>query len=439
MANNMENCIPCKQFNHWIEIRLVDEHAKPFKGTLTGTLKDNSGSSHTVTFANGYLLKTGLSAGPVYININTNELIKSAYAHSSRKLGEASPVPALAKKEKGYVGSAIKYQNITVGDIWASPPERKIPESSYPGATGKMPVLIVDNSYMLEIKSIGKKENIIIVGSDVHNKSFCTQMMFVAAATNKIKSGLRPADNNIIAIVVNGYTNLEIGVLEEYRDKFELELVIINNIKQLIELINRNRDSVKIQDLYFYTHGYPGNIDFNMDGYPKIKLNLDVLSRLDKDSFVIGGIIHSFACRTGMSDSLFLLEKGQFANDKEAEPEKSLAMQMAQYFHVQVRAFLTRTFYRHVLRDSAKDSLIERELKKLRNKRGDNIVYTILDEYEGLPHSGISDGWKNIGAKRAGTDGYVLWPRKGGRLQPISDDTPRGLSKGERIFMAEGE
>jgi len=65
MANNMENCIPCKQFNHWIEIRLVDEYAKLFKGSLNGKLKDNGGQIHTIAFKDGYLLQTDLPAGPV--------------------------------------------------------------------------------------------------------------------------------------------------------------------------------------------------------------------------------------------------------------------------------------------------------------------------------------------------------------------------------------
>jgi hypothetical protein len=65
------------------------------------------------------------------------------------------------------------------------------------------------------VRTIAKKENIILIGSEVHNKSFWTQMMFIAAATHKIKSGLRQADNNVVAIVSNGYTNMETGRTHE--------------------------------------------------------------------------------------------------------------------------------------------------------------------------------------------------------------------------------
>lgn len=439
MANHLENCIQCKLLDHWIEIRLVDEHGKPLKGMLRGTLKDNCGYTYDVVFHDGYLLQMGLSAGPVQIKLMTDELLMSVFAYSPRKIEEENPVPRAAEKESGYKKSIIKYQSVTVGDIWASQPKKKISEKNQPGATGKKLVLIVDNSYMLEVKAICKKENIIVIGSEVHENGFFTHLMFIAAAVNKIKSGLRTADNNVIAIIVNGYTKLEIGILEEYRNKQNLELVIIENINQLIHLINRGRENVKIQDLYFYTHGYPGVIDLNMDGSPDIKVNIDTLSVLNKDSFMYNGVIHSFACRTGMGDSLYLLEKNKFSNDKEAEPLKSFAIQMAKYFNVEVNAFLTRTLYRFVIRDPSNDSLIESELKQKRNKEGDNKVYSILGKYEGLPHPGISDGMLSFKARGAGVDGYALWPKQGGLVQPVSAGDVTGLSKGVHVFTPKGE
>jgi Uncharacterized conserved protein (DUF2235). len=152
MANNIQNCIPCKQFNHWIEIRLVDEHAQSFKGTLNGTLRANDGVAHTVKFQDGYLLKTGLPAGPVQIAIATDELLKAAYTHAPREKGTASPVPDFAKKEQGYEGHEQQYQNITVGDIWLRAPET-IPERHKPQATGKKLKLVADNSYVLEVRA----------------------------------------------------------------------------------------------------------------------------------------------------------------------------------------------------------------------------------------------------------------------------------------------
>ncbi|MDW6004549.1 hypothetical protein [Vibrio mangrovi] len=303
---------------------------------------------------------------------------------------------------------------------------------------GKSILSSTSNKTRKEISIPTEKENIIVIGTDIHDESFWTQMMFIAAATYRIKSGMRAADNNVIAIVPYGYTNLEIGVLETYKKEFKFELVTIKNSAQLISLLNRNRDRVKIQDLYLYTHGTPGEINFNMGGSPKITITKHSLANISEKSFSVNGIIHSFACRTGMKLSIALLNKSKFNNDAEAKPDESLAMQMAKYFHVQVNAFLTRTFYRHVLRDYQLDSKIEQELKSLRKKNGDNSVYNLFNEYEALPHKGISDGITNFGARKAGTDNYVLWPIHGGRCRPSSASTPKGLSKGVKIFTPDG-
>ena len=46
---------------------------------------------------------------------------------------------------------------------------------------------------------------------------------------------------------------MEIGILETYKDRFEIELMIIQNQSQMVSLLNRDRENTKIQDLYFYT------------------------------------------------------------------------------------------------------------------------------------------------------------------------------------------
>jgi hypothetical protein len=152
MANHLENCIQCKLLDHWIEIRLVDEHGKPLKGMLRGTLKDNCGYTYDVVFHDGYLLQMGLSAGPVQIKLVTDELINSVLQYSPRTAKETNPVPSAAQKTKGYNSTAVNYQNITVGDIWGSSPKTKLTDRHQPGATGKKLILVVDHSYMLEVR-----------------------------------------------------------------------------------------------------------------------------------------------------------------------------------------------------------------------------------------------------------------------------------------------
>ena len=153
MSNTMTTCIPCQNNTHWIELRLVDEHAKPFTGTLKGTLKANDDSTRVITLKDGYLLEEHLPAGPVKILIPAEALLKNAYPHAPRKSGEANPVPAFTQKETGHNGRVREHENITVGDIWAKAPEQPIAERHKPGAASGKLVLVVDSSYVLEVRA----------------------------------------------------------------------------------------------------------------------------------------------------------------------------------------------------------------------------------------------------------------------------------------------
>ncbi len=153
MSNTMTTCIPCKNNTHWIELRLVDEHAKPFTGTLKGTLQANDGSTRAIVLKDGYLLEEHLPAGPVKILLPAEALLKNAYPHAPRKSGEANPVPAFTQKETGHNGQGREHENITVGDIWEKAPEQPIAERHKPGAASGKLVLVVDSSYVLEVRA----------------------------------------------------------------------------------------------------------------------------------------------------------------------------------------------------------------------------------------------------------------------------------------------
>ena len=153
MSNTMTTCIPCQNNTHWIELRLVDEHAKPFTGTLKGTLQANDDSTREITLKDGYLFEDHLPAGPVKILIPAEELLKNAYPHAPRKNGEANPVPAFTQKATGHNGQAREHENITVGDLWDKEPAHPIAERHKPGAASGKLVLVVDSSYVLEIRA----------------------------------------------------------------------------------------------------------------------------------------------------------------------------------------------------------------------------------------------------------------------------------------------
>ncbi len=153
MSNTITTCIPCQNNTHWIELRLVDEHAKPFTGTLKDTLQANDDSTRAIVLKDGYLLEEHLPAGPVKILIPAEALLKNAYPHAPRKSGEANPVPAFTQKETGHNGQGREHENITVGDIWEKAPEQPIAERHKPGAASGKLVLVLDSSYVLEVRA----------------------------------------------------------------------------------------------------------------------------------------------------------------------------------------------------------------------------------------------------------------------------------------------
>ncbi|WAF78975.1 hypothetical protein NRL00_10555 [Aeromonas dhakensis] len=285
----------------------------------------------------------------------------------------------------------------------------------------------------VKVKAV-KKENIVVIGSEEHYSSFLLKMMFMAGATHKLNSGLRKADNTVIAYVKSGYTDLELGVIESYKAKYGCEIKRINSLGDFVALLNRDRENVKIQDLYLYCHGLPNRVSINYGAKPDIDVSVGNLSSIKSDIFSKDGILHSFACRMGV-DAHPYTQINSYKNDSEVNPESSLAMKMAKYFNVTVKAFLTRTDYSNVVKDNSVTGQIEENLDSLR-KGEDKEVYTLLNgEYEALHHVGLSTGWRG---RWSGVSNYALWRKQGGRQQPVSGKSPSGLSHGAKQFKPDG-
>ncbi len=153
MSNSIMFCRECQDHTHWIELRLVNEHAKPFADKLNGVIKTKDGAVRKVTLKQGYLFEENLPSGPVQLVIPTDELLKAAYPHPPRKEKEEDPVPAFTKQEKGHENKSREHEKITVGDIWEKAPEQPITERHKPGAASGKLVLVVDNSYVLEVRA----------------------------------------------------------------------------------------------------------------------------------------------------------------------------------------------------------------------------------------------------------------------------------------------
>lgn len=294
---------------------------------------------------------------------------------------------------------------------------------------GKSVFSPVDNKKRkeIEIKTF-KKERIIVIGSEHQYDSFWLKMMFIGAATSHLRLSKGKADKTTIAYVSEGYTNLEIGVLEYWCNQNKFDVFKLCAQKDLIKLMNKDRDKYKIIHLIIFSHGYPGTINLNYKGDSKISVTASTLNTFIPTVFALDGKIISYACRTGISSII----DESFYSDNDAQPEHSLAQQLADYFGISVYAFLTRTFYGDILRqrDKAISRQLSENLKKLRATGGNFSVYKLSDEHEALPHPGLADGIFKFGSKSEGTNGFALWRKQGGRMLPSSGETPAGLTKG---------
>ncbi len=152
MTAKINQCRDCQPKDQWIEIRLVDEMNQPF-GSLSGKLKDSSGVEHQVTLSGGYLLLTDLPAGPVELKIETSALLNEAKKHKPRPSPQTSPAKEYADKHKGYEKSKIKYQFITMGDVWQLEPGM-VSDRHKAGQTGKLLRMVSNNSYFLEVRAL---------------------------------------------------------------------------------------------------------------------------------------------------------------------------------------------------------------------------------------------------------------------------------------------
>lgn len=281
-----------------------------------------------------------------------------------------------------------------------------------------------------------KKENIIIIGSEMQYDSFWLKMMFISAATLFVNRPMfRKCDKVTIAYVNIGYTIGERLAIENIPNFFysacnNVHFKKILSMENIISLINNDRDNFKIQDLVFFCHGLNGEINLNYNKKPDINIKSIHLNQIKSDAFLHDGKIYSYACRTGISDSPILRLKDDYSNIDEAKPKESLAQKMADYFNIEVHAFYKRTFYGNVLRNKSDDTLIVRSLNQKKSQNPNAQILVLTNDYEAIKHDGLG----GLGALREGTKGYALWRRGGGRVLPTAADTPRGLPDNMMVF-----
>lgn len=275
---------------------------------------------------------------------------------------------------------------------------------------------------------VRKTENLLFVGSEMWYDSFWLKMMFIGAAFVGARH-MRTADKQTLAYVDKGYTRWEKLAIESLAAKRGFSTQTLTSTSSLLSLLNRDRDNFGLLDVMFFSHGVPGRIALNFWSSPSVDLSSSNYSQITKNAFVPNGCIYSFACRTGVS-----VNDDDFKNEADAKPENSLAQQLSNHFGIEVQAYLRRTYYGHVLRDSARSADITSTLRAARKTQDGNLIQ-IPPDHEALPHPGLADGLNRFsGPKREGTDNYALWRTAGGIGLPRAAETPMGLPTTVRSF-----
>lgn len=196
-----------------------------------------------------------------------------------------------------------------------------------------------------EVKiKVPKTENIIFIGSEMYYDSFWLKMMFISAAYVKAKA-LRKADKQTIAYVDEGYTHIEKLTLDHLHENMGFEIIKLKSSNDIVKLMNRDRTNYKLLDVAFFSHGVVGQIALNYwSKESAIDFDTDNFERVDSKSFAANGCIYSYACRTGVGVDD---NKMGFTSEAEAEPENSLAQELATFFNIQVHAYLKRRECQH--------------------------------------------------------------------------------------------
>jgi len=289
------------------------------------------------------------------------------------------------------------------------------------------------------------KENIIVIGSEQHYDSFWWKMMFLGPAftMGDRDDYMRKADRKTILMADFGYTKWERLPIETLKGQRGFHVVKVNSAADVVTHFNSRSlkkqegayEKILIQDVSFFCHGFPGKLGLNYaGGPPEIDIDDREISKIEKDVFWPGGIIYSYACRTGTGSW-----KESFSNDAEAKPDESLAQMMAHHFGVDVWAFLTRTLFSELLRapgspaeGGESDHIVE--TLKTGRKTHEGQLIDLPPRHEALPHPGLGDGWGFSGPSKEGTDNYALWRKNGAIKMPYAADSPTGLSKSMRRF-----
>ena len=192
------------------------------------------------------------------------------------------------------------------------------------------------------------EENIVLVGAENHDKSPGNKLMFMLQAIRQVRKYKDISGEATTILLFNhGYTEKQIKAFERIAKIYGVKNVIqVANVDEVVNYVNSKdiktkgisdaRKSDKVSNMDAFSHGLPGQIDFDFEGgQSNTALTVDKVNDLDKNAFGIdpstgeAPIFISYACRTGTPD----------------EAGNNLAQSFADKTGVKVRAFKRRSNY----------------------------------------------------------------------------------------------
>ncbi|WP_341509413.1 PAAR domain-containing protein [Photobacterium damselae subsp. damselae] len=231
-----------------------------------------------------------------------------------------------------------------------------------------------------------RKQYIAIAGGQYETGA--NKMMFVAQAIRYIKKTTYSKDNDYsLVLVATGYTQEQIELVQESCTKYNINLIKVSSLSTITSYLNGMQQGT-VEKLMIFSHGLPFTIELgyklgpNQKHIDALAINLETYKNIMPGIFSPTAKIESYACRTGMGNpsdikvsevldrvsgtAIILGAMGQTtaltlqalktqygvgsygiedAIQLDPQPENSLAQQMANYYQVSVKAFITRTDY----------------------------------------------------------------------------------------------
>lgn len=245
----------------------------------------------------------------------------------------------------------------------------------------------------------------------------------------------------IMVVFQQGYSEYDIGKINEYSEKQNSRVVYVKNKDELVSFLRQRKTKKRlIKKMVFFCHGIINIASFHYAGDNKDagEFSIDDINNIYESVFDYDAEITTYACRAGISVD------GDDMAAKDAGQKQSPAQKMADSWDVTVSAFEMRSSYVGVYGTGT-------EIKNAENY--DKVIQqyeTEMDEY----YKEIARGNKKAKQperpenydeiKRRNTDikersknekdGGPIAPNGAWRF-PTTGDTPSGLKKGLQLYQ----